>query len=171
MDKKPVLAKGILKASYDKIPSSNAIHIKLDYTISSVNVYDEWYTLKTPVEARTLKIINKSFDLSLPVTNDEKYLIDVIIKIVDRGDNSNIIRLIIGGLTIAGGCATTAISLILEPPSAGLTTATVITGISSVSYGLYDIELTKASIKDTQRYIHDHAYLITKLETKYNDDL
>ena len=149
---------GILHLSYDNTQTSK-ISVKISYNPQKIILYDHIYTFQENNKPNELVLLDKTFSLST-LSEDKRKLIDLIVNIIDTGNQNDKVMLIISAATTIGGSISTIISC----------AGTVIT-VGTLSPSCYfSIGLTSTGIVSLVSGINSH-HQNEMLVNKYTDQL
>lgn len=144
---------GILHLSYDNT-QPNKIFIKISYNPAKIILYDHIYTFQVNNKPNEMILINQTFSL-MNLSEDERKLIDLIVNIIDTGNQNNPTSLVIAASATTAGSIVTIISCTGIIPSLGSSTPVCI-----ISAGITAGSITSLVI-DINSY-NENALLINK---------
>ena len=141
---KDVYSSGTLKLSYkNNINDDNKLTIKATFTPKTIITYNHKFQIHT-IDQKEIIFIDKQFDLSNDLSNDDRNYIELITKIIDKRASINDIALVIEGGVLVASTVATVITCMTPPLTAGATSAPCAFGIltTTASGGLFVFDAT-----------------------------
>jgi len=130
---KDVYTSGTLKLSYtNNLNGDNKFTIKATFTPKTIITYNNKFKIHT-TDQKEIILIDKQFDLSADLSNDDRNYIELITKIIDKHSSINDIALLIEGAVLITSVGTTIISCASAPLTVGTTTVICAIGIISTT--------------------------------------
>ena len=111
------LTSGILHLSYDNT-QPNKISVKTSYEPQKIKLYGKMYSFKIYDKPSEIILLKKTFNLN-NLSDDERKTIDLIVNIIDTGNQNNTLGLILSIIGTGIGATSTTITCAATVPTLG----------------------------------------------------
>ncbi len=157
------LTSGTLHLTYDNTQPSK-ISIKMNYNPKKIKLYDTMYPFEMYNKPNEMILLNQTFDLN-NLSDNERKLIDLIVNIIDTGNQNNTGMLILATTATGAGTISTIITCAGTIPTLGLTSIPCGVSVAITSFGI-------ASTLDSISNHHQNEMIVNKYKEQlkaFND--